>query len=895
MKNHWHNLPFIEVLNQLNTSKNGLTSEEAKQRLLRHGLNELKVAKKISAFALFLNQFKSLIIAVLIAACIVSLALGEFVDAIAIISIVILNATIGFYQEFNAEKSIAALKKLSSPQSKVWRDGILCNIPASEIVVGDVLELEAGDLVGADARLFEAASFKTIESALTGESKPVNKKSTDIKKVETPLADRENMIYMGTAISNGTGKAIVVATAMQTEIGHIANLIEEAGEKEETPLQQKLQSFGSILMWSCLGVVAILFVLGLTRGTPIIEMFMTAVSLAVAAVPEGLPTVVTIAFALGVLRMSRRKALIRKLPAVETLGSTNVICTDKTGTLTVGEMTVRALYLDDQQLDVTGEGYDPKGEILLNGEKQNINTSPSLMALTNNLLGCNNSHLINEKGTWQIIGDPTEGAMISVGLKAGGKLEEIEANFPKYHEIPFDSDRKRRCVIRKLPNGKWRAFINGAPDLLLTKCSAYLNKNEILPFSENGREKINHANNEMAKRSLRVIGSAFRDFDDLSSQQLTEDFIETDLVFVGLCGMIDPPRLEVKDAISKCHSASIRVVMITGDHPQTAMAIAKEIGIAKENDLCLTGIELDKTTDEELKSKVSKVAVYARVTAEHKLRIVNALKSNDAIVAMTGDGINDAPAIKGADIGIAMGRSGTEVTKQASDMIITDDNFTSIVAAVEEGRGIYNNIRKTLQYLIAGNVGELLLMTICIFMGLPSALLPIHLLWINLVTDGLPALCLATDAIDHSVMSQKPRPKQENIIDSDFIKTMLITSFLTAGVSFAVFMHQLNNHSLEEARTHAFSVLVFTELLRAFGVRSLIRPIWKINVFTNINLLIVLVISISFQIWTHHNIYLANFFKTSLMHLDDCFILILISTIPLLGIEVFKLFKTNKN
>lgn len=892
MKNHWHSIPISELLNSLNTSKSGLTSAEAKQRLTRNGLNELKETKAISAFAIFLNQFKSLIIGVLVSASIVSLALGEVVDAIAIIAIVILNAIIGFYQEFSAEKSIAALKKLTSPQAKVWRDGVICNIAASEIVVGDVLELEAGDLVGADARLLEAASFKTIESALTGESKSVNKKAVEISNPETPLADRENMIFMGTAISNGNGRAIVVATSMQTEIGNIANLIEAAGANEETPLQQKLQSFGKFLMWSCLGIVTILFVLGLLRGTPIIEMFMTSVSLAVAAVPEGLPTVVTIAFALGVLRMSRRKALIRKLPAVETLGSTNVICTDKTGTLTVGEMTVRALYLDGQQMEVTGEGYEPKGDIQCNGEKLNINTSPSLMAMTNNLLGCNNAHLINEKGTWQIIGDPTEGAMISVGLKAGGKIEQVEIDFPKFHEIPFDSDRKRRCVIRRLPNGKLRAFINGAPDLLLSKCSHHLSNNEMLPLSDFELTKITNANNEMASHALRVLGSAYRDFDSLSEQQLTANFVETDLVFVGLCGMYDPPRPEVKDSINKCHSASIRVVMITGDHPQTAMAIAKDIGIAQNNDLCLTGVEIDKTSDADLQNKITRIAVYARVTAEHKLRIVNAWKSSGAIVAMTGDGVNDAPAIKGADIGIAMGRSGTEVTKQASDMIITDDNFTSIVAAVEEGRGIYNNIRKTLQYLIAGNIGEILLMSICIMMGLPLALLPIHLLWINLVTDGLPAICLATDPIDHSVMKQKPRPKHESIIDSDFYKTMFITGLLSASVSLAVFVYQLKISSIEEARTHAFAVLVFAELFRSFGARSINRPIWKINFFSNINLLIVVVISIAFQILTHHNIYLASFFKTTLIPLHDCLVLIALSTIPLLGIEIFKFFKS---
>ncbi|MEQ1854394.1 MAG: cation-translocating P-type ATPase, partial [Chthoniobacteraceae bacterium] len=572
-------------------------------------------------------------------------------------------------------------------------------------------------------------------------------------------------------------------------------------------------------VWATLGIVVLLFVLGLLRGMQPFELFMTSVSLAVAAVPEGLPAVVTVALALGVLRMSRRRALVRKLPAVETLGSTNVICTDKTGTLTVGEMTVRALFVSGQSYEVTGEGYGPGGEVRFDGRKVEAPHTAPLLELTSVLLGCNNSHLVQEEGTWKTIGDPTEGALLAGGLKAGGDRERIEKELPKHHEIPFDSDRKRSTVIRKMPGGKLRAFINGAPDVLLERCTQLFTSTGVRPMTDEDRQGIVAQNAAMAQQALRVLGSAWRDLDDTAPADLTADTVEHDLVFVGLTGMYDPPRQEAKEAVAKCRAAGIRVVMITGDHPHTATAIAREIGIASDGGVAVAGVELDKMSDDELRQRAPKIAVYARVTAEHKLRIIRAWKANDAVVAMTGDGVNDAPAIKGADIGIAMGMAGTEVTKQAADMIVTDDNFASIVAAVEEGRGIYDNIRKTLQYLLAGNCGELLLMTAAIIMGLPMPLLAIHLLWINLVTDGLPALCLATDPIDPEVMKQPPRARHERITGGGFLPTMFLTGALTAGVSFAVYFYALKTETPELARTHAFAALVFAELLRSFGAR----------------------------------------------------------------------------
>ncbi len=884
----WHGQSADEVLGKLGSSAEGLSEEEAARRLAAEGPNELKEGKRISPFQILLGQFKSLIIWILIAAGVISGALGEVVDAFAILAIVLLNAGIGFYQEFNAEKSIAALQKMTAPQAKVRRAGKVTSIPASGIVAGDILALEAGDLVAADARLIEAASMKCIESALTGESEAVTKQPATLDQGDIPLGDRENMVFMGTSITAGTGQAVVVATAMKTELGRIAGLIESAGAEQGTPLQQKLDSVGRILVWAALGIVGMLFGLGLLRGTGLFELTMTSVSLAVAAVPEGLPAVVTVSLALGVMRMSRRHALVRKLPAVETLGSTTVICTDKTGTLTVGEMTVRALYVSDRSYEVTGEGYGPGGEVRFEGGKVVAPHDAPLLELASVLLGCNNAHLVEEGGTWKTVGDPTEGAMLAAGRKAGGDRERIEREFPKHHEIPFDSDRKRSAVVRRMPEGKLRAFINGAPGPLLERCTHHYTSTGIHPLTGQDRERLLEQTTTMARQALRILGSAWRDLENVPPEELTADFVERDLVFVGLSGMYDPPRPEARDAVARCRAAGIQVVMITGDHPQTATAIAREIHIASADDTAVAGVELDRMSEEELRDRVPAISVYARVTAEHKLRIIRAWKANDAVVAMTGDGVNDAPAIKGADIGIAMGKAGTEVTKQAADMIVTDDNFATIVAAVEEGRGIYDNIRKTLQYLLAGNTGELLLMTVCVVVGLPMPLLPIHLLWINLVTDGLPALCLATDPIDPDVMKRHPRPPSERITDRSFLRTMFFTGFLTAGVAFVVFIYILRTGTAETARTYAFTVLVFAELLRSFGARSETKPVWRIPLFTNRNLVIVVAISFGLQVLSQHNAVLGRFLKTSYMPFTDCLLLLALGSIPLIALEVVK-------
>lgn len=887
--NSWHSQSAEDVLRQLASTADGLSSQEAAQRLSTSGPNELKEGKPVSPLRIFLGQFRSLLVWILIAAGALSGLLGEVVDAIAILAIVVLNAALGFYQEFNAEKSIAALKKMTAPRAKVRRDGQATSIPAAGIVVGDVLALEAGDLVAADARLLKAASLKCIESALTGESDAVTKQAGTLQQSDIPLGDRENMLFMGTSVAAGTGVAVVVATAMKTELGRIAGLIAEAGAEDRTPLEKKLESFGRVLVWAALGIVALLFGLGLLRGTKPLELFMTSVSLAVAAVPEGLPAAVTVALALGVLRMSRRRALVRKLPAVETLGSTTVICTDKTGTLTVGEMTVRALYVADQRYDVTGEGYGPDGEVRFEGAKAEAQHAAPLLDLASVLLGCNNAQLVQEGGTWKTIGDPTEGALVAAGLKAGGDRKRIEQELPQQHEFPFDSDRKRRTVIRKMSDGHLRAFINGAPDVLLERCTKRYTRTGVRPMTEQDRESILAQNTAMARQALRVLGSAWRDLDSALSADVTADAVEQDLVFVGLSGMYDPPRPEAKEAIARCRAAGIRVVMITGDHPNTATAIAKEIGLAVDGDKAVAGVELDTMSDDGLRKRVPDISVYARVTAEHKLRIVRALKANDTVVAMTGDGVNDAPALKGADIGIAMGIAGTEVTKQAADMIITDDNFATIVEAVEQGRGIYANIRKTLQYLLAGNTGELLFVAVCVVIGLPTPLLPIHLLWINLVTDGLPALCLATDPIDPDVMKSAPRRPSERIANRSFLGTMLLTGCLTAGVAFPVYVYVLKTGTPEAARTYAFAVLVFAELLRSFGARSETKPVWRISLFTNVNLMVVVALSFGLQVWSQHSATLGRFLKTAPMPFGDCLLLLAVGAIPLLVLELVKI------
>ncbi len=617
----WHHREATELLQASGSSTAGLSKAEAAQRLQEKGPNTLTEGKRIGALQILLNQFKSIIIWILILAGIASGVMGETMDAVAILAIVALNATIGWYQEFSAEKSVASLRKLTAPQARVRRQDQVLMVAAAELVVGDILMLDAGDVVAADGRLLEAHSLRCVEAALTGEAAAVSKQSAVLPKPNTPLGDRTNMIFTGTHVAAGTGEALIVATGMQTELGRIAGMITEATAEEETPLQTRLNSFGRVLLWATLVIVALLFGLGLWRGTALAELFLTSISLAVAAVPEGLPAVVTVALSLGVLRMARRNALLRKLSAVETLGSTSVICTDKTGTLTLGEMTARTLHVAGQDYEITGDGYGPTGEILQAGKPVPNEQRASLNELARVLVGGNYARIVKEDDTWKTIGDPTEGALLVAGTKAGAEPAQVERDWPKHASFPFDSDRKRGSIVRRKADGGFRVFVNGAPGPLLAQCTQLFLGPGIRPLTQKDREQLLAVIRGQATRALRVLGSAYRDFDADTTSLPSAEALEKDLVFVGLTGMYDPPRAEAKASIAACHAAGIRVVMITGDHPETARAIAQEIGIAQKTDLAVSGTELDAFSDEDLRRRSPRIAVYARVTAEHKLRM----------------------------------------------------------------------------------------------------------------------------------------------------------------------------------------------------------------------------------------------------------------------------------
>jgi Ca2+-transporting ATPase len=885
----WHARPVEEVAALLGSSTSqGLTSDEASARIARDGLNELRTAEAASPLSILAGQFASLVVWVLIVAAIVSVALGEMADGIAILAIVVLNAVIGFFQEYRAEQAVAALARLAAPKARVVRGGRSEIVASRDIARGDLLLIEAGDLVAADARLIDASALRTNEAPLTGESEPVAKAAGECEP-ETPLAERRNMLFLGTSVAGGSGRALVVATGMATEVGHIAGLL-EAASGGETPLKRRLDQVARRLLWACSGIVVLVFVLGALRGLAVVDLFLTAVSLAVAAIPEGLPAVVTVALALGVSRMVRRNALVRRLPAVETLGCAQVICTDKTGTLTVGEMTARKLVTLERVFSVTGEGYSTEGAVFADGAELSTREDPALLDLLRAAAACNDAELTQREGRPAIVGDPTEGALLVVAAKGGITRAAIESEMPRLAAIPFDSDRKRMTIVRRRDERAW-AFVKGAPEIVVQRCSRVRTRRGVEPLTEADRARVEAACALMANDALRVLALAERGLDRFAASAPTTDAddIERDLTFLGLVGLQDPPRAEAREAVARCRRAGIRVVMITGDHPDTARAIARELGIHGPGDEVLVGLDLARMDDRDLAGHVERVAAYARVTAEDKLRIVRAWKGQGAVVAMTGDGVNDAPALKEASIGIAMGITGTEVTKQAADMVITDDNFASIVAAVEEGRGIYDNIAKTLGYLLAGNAGELAVMLIAVLVGWPLPLLPIQLLWINLVTDGLPALALATDPIDPGVLSRPPRRPSAELIDRSFVKRLAITGLLTAACTLAVFAYELQvDRSLANARNAAFSVLVIAELLRSFGARSETRTVLEVGVFSNIRLFLIVAASFGLQLAVHHVPMLEDLFGAEPISLAQCLVWIAVGAIPLLLLELRK-------
>jgi Ca2+-transporting ATPase len=890
----WHALPIEEIAAELASSASaGLGSAEAAQRLARDGPNQIREAQRESAFVMLLRQFGSVVIWVLIAAALVSVALGERIDGAAIIAIVILNAIVGFVQEYRAEQAVAALSKMTAPRARVLRDGQSHVVPAAEIVRGDLLVLAEGDLAAADARLIQSSMLRVNEAPLTGESEPVSKHAGALAP-PTPLADRTNMLFLGTSVVSGSGLAMVVATGMETEVGHIASLIETA-TSGETPLQRRLNTLGLRLLWACLAIVVIVFALGLLRGEPILELFLEAVSLSVAAIPEGLPAVVTIALALGVRQMVRRRALVRRLPAVETLGSVQVICTDKTGTLTVGQMTARRLVTAPRIFNLTGEGYSIRGSIMTDGIEADAAADPVLADLLAAAAACNDAELVVRDGRTSIAGDPTEAALLVAAVKGGVSRESIESTMPRIGAVPFTSDRKRMTVVRRRGELAW-AFVKGAPEIIIERCAKIRTDQGEVPISAEDRARMLEASAVMANDALRVLALAHRVVDRGDAAVDADDdgeSVERELTLLGLAGLQDPPRAEAREAIDRCKLAGIRTVMITGDHRDTAAAIGRELGIVEHGGQVLAGSDLEAMDDKELTAAVERVCVYARVTAEHKLRIVRAWKARGRIVAMTGDGVNDAPALKEAAIGVAMGITGTEVAKQSADIIITDDNFASIVAAVEEGRGIYDNVLKTLSYLMGGNAGELTVMLVAGLIGWPLPLLPIQLLWINLVTDGLPALALATDPIEPDVLQRPPRDPRGEIINRAFFARLIFTGCLSAAVALTAFSWELYNHSsIADARGAAFTTLVIEELLRAFGARSNVRTVLAVGLFSNMRLLLIVAASFALQIALYFVPPLEMIFKTGPVSLATLTRWVILGAIPLTVLELVKLLRS---
>jgi Ca2+-transporting ATPase len=888
----WHSRTPDELETTLQSNLDrGLTEWEAQQRLAKHGPNELPEAPPVSALTLLLGQFTSVIIWVLIGAAVISGLLQEWVDAAAILAIVLLNAVLGFVQEYRAEQSIAALKKLSITMARVIREGAIRSIPARELVPGDLVQIEAGDRVPADSRVVYATGFQTQEASLTGESTPVAKSAEPIPQIDVPLGDRHNMLFMGTIAVSGKGRPLVTATGAQTELGKIAALIhrEAQAEQEETPLQRRLEQLGHTLLWLSLGIVVVVFLLGALRGVPLVTMFLTAVSLAVAAIPEGLPAVVTITLALGVTRMVQRHALIRRLPAVETLGSTTVICSDKTGTLTKNEMTVTALYQGREIFTVTGEGYAPVGEIRSDSAPVTPALKPGLMTLLRASVLCNGADLRLEAVLWQIVGDPTEGALLVAAAKAALTKQHLEQENTWLGEVPFDSERKKMTVVRRTPSGPV-AFVKGAPDVLLRDCQAWLTRGgDIQPLTDAIRQEITATNQRLASQALRVLGVAMRPLDRIPDVYDAKS-LEHDLVFLGLVGMKDPIRPEAKAAVEACRAAGIRTVMITGDHKDTAVAIAKELGIMEPGEHAISGAELNQLSDEELRDRVKTAAVYARVTAEHKLRVVRAWKQQGAVVAMTGDGVNDAPALKAADIGVAMGITGTDVTKEASDMVVMDDNFASIAAAVEEGRAIYDNIRKSVYFLLSCNISEILLMLLATLFGLPLPLLPVQLLWINLVTDGLPALALAVDPADADLMQRPPRPPQEQFLTRARLLRLFVQGAFIAAITLLAFLYCLYGMdlNLDRARTLTFTVMVLAQLFHALNNRSEDRSIFALGLWTNKPLLSTIGLSALLQAGIVSWPSVQSIFKVAPFDPEHWVLVIGVGVLPLVAMEIWK-------
>ncbi len=864
----WHALDVHDAVQALQTDGHaGLTPAQAKQRLDEYGPNELEEKAPPTFWERLWKQLTDFIIIILLVAAVVSALLGDWIEAVVIMSIVVLNAAVGVIQESRAEEALAALKKMAAPDAQVIRGGHRLTVPTRELVVGDVVVLEAGSIIPADLRLTQTMNLQIEEASLTGESVPVSKRAEVTMKADATIGDRHNLAFMSTIVTYGRAQGAVMATGMQTEIGKIAAMIQSV-EEEDTPLQKKLDQLGKQLGVGSLVICGLVFVVGVLRpvvlGIPVLDwvahfkgFFMLAVSLAIAAVPEGLAAVVTICLALGMQEMVKRNALIRNLPAVETLGSAMVICSDKTGTLTQNQMTTVRIWANETEYALTGRGYTPEGHFEFDGEVIDLADHSTLR---NTLWGgvmCNDAGLETNDGDgpeYKMIGDPTEGAMVIAGAKAGYWRDKLEVNYPRVNEIPFDSDRKRMTTIHGLDGADseklcpvpsqasgtgYVAVTKGAPDLVLDQCAQFQTDNGPIPLTAELREKIFEANSALASQALRVLAVAYRSLPEMPAD-VTPAEVENDLVFVGLEGMIDPARPEVMPAVEKAQGAGLRTVMVTGDYAATAAAIAKEIGILRPGHETISGAELEAMSDEELDRRVDSVDVFARVAPHHKMRIVSALRDRGNIVAMTGDGVNDAPALKQADIGIAMGITGTDVTKQTADMVLTDDNYVSIVSAIEQGRVIYSNIRKFVYFLISCNVAEVMILFLATLFGWGAPLTAIQLLWLNLLSDGGPALALGLEKGDPDLMDRPPRAPDEPVINREMVigvavQTVAITSSVLAAywLGLNYFAAAYNTDPMITAETMAFVTLVLSELFRAYTSRSERYPLFKLGLFTN--------------------------------------------------------------
>jgi Ca2+-transporting ATPase len=899
---NWHKAKTEKLLEEFKTDATGLSSVDVQARLAKYGLNELVEKGGRTPFQIFWSQPTETMVLILIAAAIVAAALGDTKDAIAIIAIVLLFAILGFVQEYRAERAMAALKQMAVPTVKVFRDGKLSEISVRELVPGDIVQLETGNLIPADLRLLESVNLQIQEAALTGESEAVNKFVDEIDRDDLPLGDRRNMAYLGTVVTGGRGRGLVVATAMETELGRIADLLQQVGE-EQTPLQRRLDRLGKMLATVGIAFAALIFVIGILRGDDLRHMLLTAVSVAVAIVPEGLPAVVTITLALGSQSMLKRQALIRKLPAVETLGSVTVICSDKTGTLTENRMTVVVLDVAEHRLDLSEEVR--KGGIVRMTKTSPQETVSSIALSTIGGALCNDASILSldDDKTFRTLGDPTEGALLVAAARLDYWKESLDQSFPRIAEVPFDSERKRMTTVHSLAkhdpdllvglriNGaKSLAFTKGSVDGLLEISSRVWVQGKFQEMDDNWRNRIQKANDEMAAKGMRVLGIGLRLLDDEPAS--VDATLESSLTFIGLFGMIDPPRPEVRDAIMNCATAGIRPVMITGDHPLTALEIARQLGI-NDNGRALTGIELEKLSFDELKERVEDVSVFARVSPEHKLKIVQALQERGHIVSMTGDGVKDAPALRRADIGVAMGITGTDVSKEAADLVLLDDNFATIVAAVGEGRTIYDNIRKFVRFSVAGNIGKVLVMLLAPFLGKPIPLLPLQLLWLNLLTDGLLGLGMGVEGPERDTMKRPPYSPKEDVFSRGGWWQVSWVGILIGALALGLGSYYFFN-GRPEWQTMLFSFLAFAQVFQALASRSSNESLFKLGVFSNPLLAVLALVVVALQLAVLYIPFMSNFFNVAPLSAMDLLIAICVSSIVFFAMELEKVLMKNR-